>query len=177
MPATPGSVLKNRFARVISEAQIGIAVVEVPGTSMKRRLQRSDPFKESQCRKASKCMICSRGEGKGDCRIEGVTYEVECAECRRRYLGETSRNGFIRGLEHKAALRNRDPNSVLHQHCKEKHKDRNVPFKMRVTRKFGGDALKRQLTESVLIQEGPTEDILNRRDEWRHISLPRVALV
>ena len=122
-------------------------------------------------------MVCSGGDGGGGCRNESVTYEVECSEYRRKYIGETSRNGFARGLEHRAALHNKDPNSTLYQHRKEKHGDKNVPFTMKVTGKFGGDALKRQLTESVLIQEGPSRDILNRRDEWRHIQLPRVTLV
>ena len=106
-----------------------------------------------------------------------MTYEVECLECHRKYIGETSRNGFVRGLEHKTALHSKDPKSTLYQHCKEEHGDKIVPFQMRVTGKFGGDALKRQLTESVLIHEGPSSNILNKRDEWRHIQLPRVTLV
>ena len=68
IPATPGSELQKRFKKVIKEAKVGIAVVELAGTSMKKRLQRSDPFKEDVCRKASKCMVCS-GEGGGG---EGV---------------------------------------------------------------------------------------------------------
>ena len=94
----------------------------------------------------------------------------------KRYLGETARNGFTRGLGHRSAIFRRDINSVLYQHCREDHGGRVVPFKMRITGNFGGDALKRQLTESVMIQESPPDEILNRRDEWRHIQLPRVTL-
>ena len=177
IPATPGSELQKRFKKVIKEAKVGIAVVELAGTSMKRRLQRSDPFKEDVCRKASKCMVCSgEGGGRGGCRHDSVTYEIICTVCLKRYLGETARNGYTRGLEHKSALSRRDINSVLYQHCREDHGGRVVPFKMRITGNFGGDALKRQLTESVMIQESPPDEILNRRDEWRHIQLPRVTL-
>ena len=116
-----------------------------------------------------------REKGGGGCRYDSVTYEIVCTVCLKRYLGETSRNGFTRGLEHKAALFRRDVNSVLYQHCKEEHRGRIVPFKMRITGNFGGDALKRQLSESVMIQESPSNEILNRRDEWRHIQLPRVT--
>ena len=45
IPATPRSELQKRFNKVVQEAKIGIAIVEVAGTSMKKRLQRSDPFK------------------------------------------------------------------------------------------------------------------------------------
>ena len=44
---------------------------------------------------------------------------------------------------------------------------------MEVTGKFGGDALKRQIAESVKIQNTPTDLLLNRRDEWRQTILPR----
>jgi len=176
VPATPGSKLQKRFKRVIQEAKIKIATVEVPGASMKKRLQRSDPFREVKCKKARNCMVCGGEGGGGGCRNESVTYEVSCTECQKRYLGETSRNGFTRGLEHKAALVRKDINSVLYQHCREEHGGRTVPFKMKITGNFGGDALKRQLTESVQIQTSPSHEILNRRDEWRHIQLPRVTL-
>jgi len=56
------------------------------------------------------------------------------AECRRRYIGETSRNGFARGLEYRAALNNKYPNSTLYQHRKEEeHGDKKVAFRMKVT--------------------------------------------
>ena len=103
-----------------------------------------------------------REEG-GGCRHDSVTYEVICTVCLKRYLGETPRNGSTRGLEHRSALFRLD--SVLYQHCREEHVGRIVPFKMRLTGNFGGDALKRQLTESVMIQESPPDEILNSRDE------------
>ena len=47
---------------------------------------------------------------------------------------------------------------------------------MKVTGIFGGDATKRQVRESVLIQKVPSNDLMNRRDEWRQVKLPRVEL-
>jgi len=41
---------------------------------------------------------------------------------------------------------------------------------MKITGNFGGDALKRQLTESVMIQDSPSDEILNGRDEWHTFS-------
>ena len=82
IPATPGSELQKRFKKVVKEAKIGIAIVEVPGAIMKKRLQRSDPFKEAECRKASKCMVCS-GEGEGG---EGVGMTVLLTRSSAQYV-------------------------------------------------------------------------------------------
>ena len=49
VPATPRSELKNRYVKVIAEAGVKLAVAEVPGTSLKRKLQRLDPFKVKKC--------------------------------------------------------------------------------------------------------------------------------
>ena len=50
VPATPGSELKRRYERAIEEAEVKIAVAEVPGHSMKRMLQKSNPFKKKKCK-------------------------------------------------------------------------------------------------------------------------------
>ena len=93
------------------------------------------------------------------------------------YVGETSRNAFTRGREHLTDLHKRNVKSPLHLHNVEKHSDAPPPgFVMRVTGVYGGDATKRQVRESVLIQKIPEDGMINRRDEWRQIKLPRVAL-
>ena len=42
VPATPGGVLKKRYEKAISEAGVRIVVAEIPGISLKQRLQKSD---------------------------------------------------------------------------------------------------------------------------------------
>ena len=177
VPATPGGELKKRYQKLISDAKVKVAVAEVPGASIKRRLQKSDPFKEKKCKDPSECMVCS-GEGKGGkCRNEGVTYEIRCKGCEGRYVGETSRNAFTRGGEHLTDLQKKNTKSPLHLHNVEEHRDATPPgFEMKVTGTFGGDATKRQVRESVLIQKVPSNDLMNRRDEWRQVKLPRVEL-
>ena len=173
IPATPHSILKRRYQEVIDRAKIQIAVVEVPGTSMKRLLQRSDPFKEKKCAKERSCMICSGSAG-GRCREEGVTYKIEC-ECGDRYFGETSRNAHTRGLEHKRSLHKRDQNSPLVLHSIEEHRGRIPKFNMTVTGSYRNDALKRQISEGIQIEQC-RRGLLNRRDEWRQARLPRLRL-
>ena len=173
VPATPGSELRRRFQRVIEKTEVKIAVVEVPGNSLKGPLQRSDPFKSETCMKETKCMVCS-GKGGGRCREEGVTYEIVCRECGRKYIGESSRNCFARGLEHKAGLVKKDKDSTLYSHCVEDHEGRVTKFDMAVTGRYRRDPTKRQIAESVKIEE--EQNLLNKRDEWRQVKLPRVVL-
>ena len=174
MVATPGGELKKRYLKVIEAAKVKVGVAEVPGSSLKKRLQKSDPFKDRKCKDVEKCMVCGDGDG-GMCRRDGVTYEVRCKGCDGRYVGETSRNAFTRGLEHKADLRKNNAKSPLHLHNSEKHSHEPTPgFEMRVTGVFGGDATKRQVRESVLIQKTDEEKLMKRRDEWQQVKLPRI---
>ena len=177
VPATPGGELRKRYQKLISDTKVKVAVAEVPGASIKKRLQKSDPFKEEKCRDPAKCMVCD-GEGKGGrCRSEGATYEIGCKGCNGKYVGETSRNAFTRGREHLLDLHRKNAKSPLHLHNTEKHSDAPPPgFEMKVTGVFGGDATKRQVRESVLIQKVPEDELINRRDEWRQVKLPRVEL-
>ena len=170
--------------KAIYEADARIGVAEVPGTSLKRKLQKSDPFKEKRCN-GEGCLVCVEGDG-GRCRVNGVTYKVTCKSCDDVYIGETSRNAYTRGLQHTASITApynpaRDgnkpgPTSTLRHHVDMRHaKDSTPPtFKMEVTGVYGGDAAKRQISESVNIQH--TEGQMNRQDEWRQIHLPRLTL-
>ena len=74
--------------KAIGEAKLRIGVAEVPGTSPKRRLQRSDPFKEKRC-KGENCLVCVDGDV-GRWRLDGITYKVTCKRCDEVYVGETS---------------------------------------------------------------------------------------
>ena len=114
------------------------------------------------------------GREEGNCRAEGVTYSIECRVCGCVYFGETARNAHTRGLEHSASVSRKDMRSPLYLHCAEQHQGTLVDFDMRVTGTFGGDALKRQIIESVQIQG--TDLLMNRRDEWRQTILPRTSL-
>ena len=59
--------------------KVKIRVVERVGTTVKRVLQKSDPFNCRECGRDS-CVICTDGS-KLDCRIRGVVYDLWCKEC------------------------------------------------------------------------------------------------
>ena len=162
--------------KTIADAKARITVAEVPGKSVKRMLQRSDPFKRKKCGDHEKCMVCTGG-GSG-CRSNGVTYEVRCKLCGDFYIGETGRNGYTRGLEHRDGIINKNDESVFHKHSVENHNGTLTPadFIMTITGIYGGDATKRQVAEAVRIQHAQGPQLLNRQDEWRQVHLPRVDL-
>ena len=59
----------------IERAKVKVAVAEVPGKCLKRRLQRSDPLRGNECEDHGDCMVCAVGGRR--CRNNGVTYEVQ----------------------------------------------------------------------------------------------------
>ena len=75
---------------------------------------------------------------------------------------------------HKAGLVKKDKYIALYRQCIEDRKGRVTKFDMAVTGRYRGDPIKRQIAESVKIEEG--ENLLNKRDEWRQVKLPRVVL-
>ena len=176
VPATPRGELRRRFLQTIKRAKVKVAVAEVPGRSVKRRLQRSDPFRSEKCEDPGRCMVC---EGKkGRCRSTGVTYEVRCKRCDDKYIGETARNAYTRGMEHRDGIEKRSKESPFHVHNMEKHggvSEGAAGYEMKVTGVFGGDATKRQVAEAVRIQHARGE-LINRQDEWRQVKLPRIEL-
>merc|ERR1712102_273713 len=107
---------------------------------------------------------------------EGVTCEVRRKGYESKYTGKTSRNAFTRGVEHSRDVQKKEKKSPLHLHNVEQHDGGNPGFSMKVTGVFGGDATKRQVREAVVIQQTPMNELMNRRDEWRQVKLPRIEL-
>ena len=74
--STPDGKLKRTYQKEITRSGHRIKVVEKTGTTLKRQLQTSNPFKPQQCGRED-CFVCSSG-GSGNCQSEGVTYEIDC---------------------------------------------------------------------------------------------------
>ena len=140
--------------------------------SVKRMLQRSDPFKERACRRED-CFVCCTG-GNGPCRATSATYKISCSECSQTYIGETSRNTYMRGREHLRELDNRSKGSVLWSHAKEEHEGKIPDYTCDVTNVFQGDALLRQVSEAVLINK--VKPKMNTKKEWNFANIPRARI-
>ena len=52
-------------------------------------------------------------DGKGPCSTHGITYEIECQECKDKYVDETARNAYTRGTEYAEGIESKSEKSAL----------------------------------------------------------------
>ena len=178
VPSTPHSQLKKKYQDIVEKTGLKVKIVEKSGKTLKSIIQKSNPFKQPKCSMVDECLVC-RG-GRGDCRREGITYEIRCDRCKCKYVGETSRTGHYRANQHTAALARRDKGSVLWRHTSQAHctndPDEPLPQYRMVVTGYHETALERQITEAVKINNTPSELRLNTREEWGHTRLVRTKL-
>ena len=139
-------------------------------------MQTSNSFKNRHCGREN---ICTLG-GTGDCRLEGVTYKIKCVDdCDRKniYKGESAGNGYTRGKKHKTDLDGRSvSNSPLWRHCRDIHNGEMQDFRMNVTGVFRDDAMLRQITEAVQIDNVNPLELMKTRAEWNMTRVPRATI-
>lgn len=115
------------------------------------------------------CLIGKTKNG-GDCRRNEIVYEIKCKQCEDSYIGETSRNGHARGIEHvqdsKSGSKKKQEESVLLRHRREKHEGENVQFEMKVMSSYQHSALSRQCGEAVRIKEIDPKRRINNKQEY-----------
>ena len=175
LPYTKNSELKKEYTKCIEDSGLPIRVVEKAGVSLKRKFQRSDPTAERRCGREG-CFICT-SEGKGNCRAEGINYELVCEECNYAiYHGDSAGNGFTRGGEHLQQLRLRYIDSRMKKHADLMHNGRVPEYKMNITGLFGEDSMSRQIGEAIRIRRAPPGQLVNCKDEWNYLNLPRITM-
>ena len=154
IPHTPGSRLARLMQEVddsISKITKGkrIRIVERRGDKVIDQISKADPWEMDSCSRES-CMVCMEMEENdervededirssldskrkvGGCGREGVTYIITCHTCAKKgrnvkYIGETSRTGYIRGLEHLRDKESKKDDSPLAKHDELFHSDRKV---------------------------------------------------
>ena len=181
IPYTPDSTLRKLYTEEVRRSQLPIKIVERAGISLKRQLQKSDPFVGKNCGR-NNCFPCTSG-GKGSCRSVGINYSIYCCECEQEdgekvYHGQSARTGFIRGEEHWNDFEHRREKSVLWKHCREKHEGRadGIKFRMDIVGVYRNDAMKRQITEAVRIRATPESHLMNDKYEYNYIRLPTASV-
>ena len=175
---TKNSELKRRYETEIRQSGLRVKVVERTGRTLKSQLQRSNPFGDGNCGRGD-CFICTTSKV-GNCNAESITYKIHCeaGDCRKHiYKGETSGNGYNRGNEHTRALNARDlKNSPLWRHCVEIHNGEIQRFSMSITGTYRNDAMMRQISEAVQINNVNPDDLMNTRAEWNMTRVPRASI-
>ena len=79
------------------------------------------------------------------------------------YVGQSNRNAYSRGIEHRAALNNKAENSMLWKHHLDNHINKEPMFKMSVIDKCRNDPLTRQIYESIRIKNIKSDKKLNSK--------------
>ena len=168
------------YRKIIKEEGLSIRVVEVAGPQLKRKLQKSDPFKGKTCGRLD-CFICSTG-GRGPCDAPGVSYDIICLDCDDdnryddKYIGETSYSGYTRGGEHLNDLRLKKTKCRMYRHMMEKHNGLRPNFQMNVTGVYGKDTMLRQISEAIRIRHANPEKLMNNKSEWNTQIVPQVVI-
>ena len=116
------------------------------------------------------------------CKTSSVGYSIICKLCKQRnkqvsYEGETARNAYIRGKEHKREYEKKSKNSVLNKHVLSQHENEKdiVDFEMKVVKKFR-NPLNRQIEESIRIRNKPQDQIMNSKSEFHGPCIKRKIL-
>ena len=95
-----------------------------------------------------------------------------------KYIGETSRSCYERGLEHLKDLEFKRPKSHLLRHAIEEHPELDpdsIKFKMKIL-SFHKSAFERQIREAVLITEFAGPKLLNSKIEYNRSLIPQLSV-
>ena len=171
--ATPKSELARKCRNVMKSAGLPIKVIEKAGKTLKRCLVKSNPFQQESC-ESPECNTC-RTNPSVNCKKRDIVYKISClgddSTCESFYIGESSRSIEERYKEHVDKY-NKDPNSGFHKHSLEKHGGVHPNLKLEILSAHPGDAMLRQITESVNISKNVPD--INSKEEWSCSNVPRL---
>ena len=95
-----------------------------------------------------------------------------------KYIGETSRSAFERGVEHYKDLEFTRPNSHMLKHAVIHHPDldpRMIDFRMKIL-SIHQTAFERQIREAVMIHKYTGTRLMNSKTEYNRCSIPRIVM-
>ena len=187
VPRTPHGELATRLREVETEMQkVGktkVKIVEESGDMAKSLVHKANQWAGDNCQR-EKCLVCKDGGRNGDCRRRNVTYLTWCRRCKEKgkdsqYLGETSRTGFERGIEHEGDRRAEKEDTHMIEHILQEHPDTEKGeevFSMKILRGHRS-ALTRQVNEAVIIANSWSKNILNSKQEYNRCVIPKLAVM
>ena len=167
--------LKETCANFKAASGINISVRERAGISL-RSDAKSEPLRRKGCNRID-CLVCSGGKA-GMCETNSVGYRITCESCLGagqfvHYEGETGRNAYSRGLEHRDDLKSEKEDTPLWKHCLLAHNGEKQSFVMKPLRNFNSP-LQRQANEGVRITASKATILMNSKNEWHQAPIIRV---
>ena len=174
--ATPESELVKKLREAENKFKIDdakrIKFIEKCGNKIIDSIRISDTHR-TNCAKETKCLACEYAKSFSNCRKENVGYAIDCLSCKEKgiekvYEGESSRNMYLRQVEHTKQYQNKDPNSVLLRHAIAEHKDEDpndVKFQMKLKGTFQ-TPLQRIINEGVRIKQREPKTLMNSKMEY-----------
>ena len=168
--------LKETCSKFKAASGISVTVRERAGQSM-RSDAKSEPLRQKGCNRAE-CLVCCSGKG-GMCETNSVGYRITCESCLGDgqlvyYEGETGRNAYSRGLEHRDDLKYEKEDTPLWKHCLLAHRGEKQSFVMKPLRSFNSP-LQRQANEGVRITASKATILMNSKNEWHQAPIIRVV--
>ena len=200
--------LRNAENELAKQTGIKIKMVEKAGVKLVDQLHKSDPWEGGDCERENcllcKTKVTHEEVRRQDCTRRNIVYETWCLSCEKRdkekieaeeedekireekirrmplykYVGETARSAFERGIEHHNDYEGLKIDSHMLKHYLEKHEDEDfekIKFGMKII-KTARTAFERQISESVEIQNKKKNNyILNSKSEYNCCALPRLT--
>ena len=179
---TPNGELKKRVEKVCKRNGARIKVVEKISSTVKRELQRSNPFGHEHCKRID-CVTCNLGL-QINCRKRGLVYEMWCEDCKveiekpeQMYRGQTGRTTYHRVKEHFMKWEKKTDDSVLHKHSTKCHGGERFEVGIKLLATCYGKPTTRLISEAIHIEQIPEENSMNEKSEWNYVKLPRVGML
>ena len=93
----------------------------------------------------------------------------------RVYYGESHRSAWDRSEDHRNALRTEDESYAIVKHWKNDHKETKPEFQFKVLKSYRS-SLDRQISEAIIIDNEPPQNLLNSKSEWGSNRIPRLII-
>lgn len=164
----------NEIKKACKRNKLKIKVVEKMRKTIKKELQRSNPFRKENCSRKD-CVLCEKNMDI-DCRTRGCVYEIQCKECKKKYIGQTGRSIYERTKEHFKDWRDQKDGSILLEHSKKYHQNESFEVEISIKAKCFGEPATRLITEAVLIDELTNFETMNNKSEWSYVKLPHATI-
>ena len=171
---TPNSQLKKSIQVIARKNGLKIKVVEKAGQTVKKVLQRSNPFGRDTCKRTD-CLVCKVGEP-GICKTRGCVYQLMCKEDNRVYRGQTGRSLYERFKEEVRDWWNQEESSPLWRHAQLFHNGEEFDVGVEVLSECFGKPSRRMITEAVAIEELKDDETMNSKREWTYTKLNKLQV-